>query len=113
MDTGTWHTDLVEFNLAFLKLLRMAMLDDPSAAADAFGFVGHEEKLRTLTFLDEPQLRMLAGNDLLFGCNNLDELERELDAASLPGPNELAIDLLDAGNGKRLTGWQAERRLFD
>ncbi|MFA4499952.1 hypothetical protein P2A98_11630 [Xanthomonas perforans] len=113
MDTGLWNAGLVEFNQAFLKLLRMAMLDDPAAAAEAFGYVGHEEKLRTLTFLDDEQLMMLARNDILFGCNDLDELERQLEAASLPGPSERAIDLLDAGNGKRLSSWQAERRLFD
>jgi hypothetical protein len=113
MDTGTWNNDMVEFNLAYLNLLRMAMLDDPTEAAKAFGFVGHEEKLRALTFLDEQQLMSLAGNDILFGCDNMDELERELEAASLPGPNERAVELLDAGAGKRLNNWQAERRMFE
>lgn len=113
MNTGAWNIDLVEFNMAYLNLLRMAMLDDPTQAAVAFGFAGHEERLRTLTFLTEQQLMELASNDILFGCDNLDELERELESASLPGPCERAIDLLDAGGGKRLTGWQAERRLFD
>ena len=113
VNTGSWNADIVESNLAYLYLIRQAMLDDPAEAAEAFGFVGIEDRLRTLTFLDDSQLATLANADLLFGCDEADKLDEQLDLATRPGPTEATMDLLVSETGKPLVGWQAERRLFD
>lgn len=115
MQPGTWNQDIIELNLAFLKLIRTAMAEDIALAAKEFGFAGREDKLWMLISLRDDQLLELAMADVLFGVRPDDEeaFDEELDKANRHGPIEAYVSLLTDDRNRPLRPWQQERRIFD